>query len=67
VERAPIVLTEPLLTPAEAAALLQVRPSWVYEAARGGRLPHMKLGKHIRFARADLDTFLAAQRVPERP
>ena len=29
-------LDTPLLTPAEAAALLAVKPSWIYEAVRSG-------------------------------
>ena len=32
-------LNEPLLTPHEAAALLAVRVSWIYDAVRGDRLP----------------------------
>jgi excisionase family DNA binding protein len=58
--------TSDLLTPQEAAAYLRVRPSWVYEAARGRRLPHIKVGRHLRFMREDLDAWLAAQRVPSR-
>jgi hypothetical protein len=30
-----------LLKPAEAAKLLAVRPSWIYDAVRNGRLPAM--------------------------
>lgn len=56
-----------LLTPAEAADYLRVRPSWVYEAARGQRLPHVKLGRHLRFLREDLDAWVASQRIEARP
>jgi excisionase family DNA binding protein len=31
-------LDRPLLTPAEAAQLLAVKPSWIYEAVRAGNL-----------------------------
>jgi len=41
-----------LLTPQEVAALLKVPLSWVYDAAEDGRLPKIKLGRHLRF-RAD--------------
>ena len=41
-----------LLTVSEVAALLKVPVSWVYEHARhtgNGRIPHIKLGKYLRF------------------
>jgi excisionase family DNA binding protein len=37
-------LDTPLLTPAEAAELLAVRPSWIYEAVRAGTLPCLRRG-----------------------
>lgn len=55
-------LVEPLLDPPAAAALLSVKPSWVYEAARDGRLPHLRIGRHIRFLRSDLEAWVIAQR-----
>jgi excisionase family DNA binding protein len=55
-------LTEPLLQPSEAAALLSVRPSWIYEAVRAGRLPHIRIGRHIRFSRSDLERWVDAHR-----
>ena len=44
-------LDTPLLTPAEAAQLLAVKPSWIYEAVRAGNLPCLRIGRHIRFTR----------------
>ena len=44
-----------LLTVEEVAALLRVNKSWVYEHTRGrevattDRMPHIKIGKHLRF------------------
>jgi excisionase family DNA binding protein len=44
-----------LLTVADVAALLKVSKSWVYEhtrargTPRSDRLPHIKLGKYVRF------------------
>ena len=42
-----------LLTVADVAALLKVSKSWVYEHTRGmprsDRLPHIKIGKYVRF------------------
>jgi excisionase family DNA binding protein len=55
-------LSEPLIDAGEAAALLSVRPSWVYEAARGDKLPHLKIGRHLRFLRSDLERWVAEQR-----
>jgi excisionase family DNA binding protein len=47
-----------LLTPAEAAALLAVKPSWIYEAVRSGTLPCLRIGRHIRFTRPMLENWL---------
>jgi excisionase family DNA binding protein len=51
-------LDSPLLTPAEAAQLLAVKPSWIYEAVRAGTLPCLRIGRHIRFTRAMLEDWL---------
>src|SRR4051794_36079416 len=53
---------EPLLKAADAAALLSVRTSWVYEAVRAGRLPCVRVGRHVRFLRSDLAQWVRAQR-----
>jgi len=55
-------LEEPLLTPADAARLLVVKTSWIYEAVRDGRLPCVRIGRHIRFLRTDLEGWVGAQR-----
>jgi excisionase family DNA binding protein len=66
-ELAPRVgLGEPLLRPAVAAALLSVRTSWIYDAVRAGRVPHVRIGRHIRFTRSDLEQWAAEQRVQPR-
>jgi excisionase family DNA binding protein len=55
-------LTEgPLLRPDQAAHLLSVKTSWVYEAVRSGRVPCVRVGRHIRFTRAMLEEWLAEQ------
>ena len=51
-------LETPLLTPAEAAQLLAVKPSWIYEAVRAGTLPCLRIGRHIRFTRTMLEEWL---------
>jgi excisionase family DNA binding protein len=62
VSRLVVSLGEPLLTAAQAATLLSVRTSWVYDAARNGELPCVRLGKHLRFLRTDLERWVAEQR-----
>ena len=59
-------LSEPLLDAIDAATLLSVKPSWVYEAVRSGRLPHLKVGRHIRFLRSDLEAWVVDQRAGSR-
>lgn len=55
-------LKEPLLTPADVAGLLGVKRSTVYELARTGRMPHLKVGRAVRFLRTDLEAWLEQQR-----
>lgn len=48
-------LIEPLLDAREAAKLLHVPRSTLYELARSRGLPHVKIGRRgLRFTRADL-------------
>ena len=63
----PAGLSEPLLTADDAAALLRVRRSTVYELARTRRLPHVRVGRRILFVRSDLAAWVAANRVLPRP
>jgi excisionase family DNA binding protein len=51
-------LDTPLLTPTEAAKLLAVKPSWIYEVVRSGTLPCLRIGRHIRFTRTMLEDWL---------
>ncbi len=60
--RPSVSLSEPLLTAPKAAQLLSVRTSWIYEAVRDGRLPCVRVGKHVRFLRSDLERWVADQR-----
>jgi excisionase family DNA binding protein len=57
----PIVAEGPLLCPHQAASLLSVKPSWIYEAVRAHRIPCLRVGRHIRFTRAMLEQWLADQ------
>ena len=54
-----------LLTVHEVAHLLHVPTSWVYEHTRrrnSDQLPHVKLGKYLRFEEATLTDFIQRQR-----
>jgi excisionase family DNA binding protein len=50
-----------LLTAGEVAQLLAVPESWVREATRDGRLPHLSLGRYRRYSRPALKTWLEDQ------
>lgn len=63
---ATISLGEGLLTVHDAARLLNVSVSWVYEHSRDDaqdRLPFVKLGKYVRFDRADLRAYIDTKRM----
>ncbi|MBI3670348.1 MAG: helix-turn-helix domain-containing protein [Acidobacteria bacterium] len=54
-----------ILTPAQVAERLQVKPSWVYEQTRERAsirnpdpLPHIKLGRYLRFDWEDILAWL---------
>lgn len=55
-----------LLTPEQAAELLQVRPSWLRRKAAARAVPCRFLGKHLRFSRTDVEAIAAASARPAR-
>jgi excisionase family DNA binding protein len=55
-------LDDPLLRPDQAAQLLNVKTSWIYEAVRTGSLPCLRVGRHIRFTRMMLEDWLSTRR-----
>ncbi len=55
-----------LMTVSEIAAILKVPVSWVYERTRRRgieQLPHVRLGKYLRFSLPEIRTWLEKQRV----
>ncbi len=47
--------------------LLNVKPSWVYDAVEAGTIPHFKLGRRtLRFDRFDVQQWLASRSHGER-
>jgi excisionase family DNA binding protein len=55
-------MTDQLLTAKQVADLLAVPESWVREATREGRMPHLKLGRYRRYQPAAIEAWLAQQR-----
>jgi excisionase family DNA binding protein len=54
------LLTEPLMTADEAAKLLHVPRSTLYELVRSRGLPHVRIGERgLRFTRSDLGSWIA--------
>jgi excisionase family DNA binding protein len=47
-----------LLTAKEVAALLRVTPGWVYTETRRDRIPHLRLGRFVRYRREALDAWM---------
>jgi excisionase family DNA binding protein len=46
------------LTVHEAAEMLRVPVSWLYERTRTNSIPHVKLGKYLRFDRDELTAWV---------
>ena len=56
--------TQELFTVNEIAAILKVPVSWVYERTRrrgSERIPHLKLGKYLRFSLPEIKEWLQKQ------
>ena len=49
---------ERLLDVHEVAALLNVSVRWVYQRVQRSEIPHLRLGKHLRFQRSRVETWL---------
>ncbi|MGN6373105.1 MAG: helix-turn-helix domain-containing protein [Solirubrobacteraceae bacterium] len=49
-----------LLTAGEVALLLRVTPDWVYAQTRSRRIPHLRLGRYVRYRRRALIEWMEA-------
>ena len=58
-----VPLDHQLLTAEEVAELLRLPVSTIYDLARTGRLPHLKIGRALQFSRSDV---APASRAPLR-
>jgi excisionase family DNA binding protein len=47
----------PLMTAREVSELLGVATSWVYTEARASRMPHLRLGRYVRFRRESIEAW----------
>jgi excisionase family DNA binding protein len=50
-----------LLTAEQAAELLAVPPSWLLAQARAGKIPHVRLGRYVRFSADELAAWVEEQ------
>jgi excisionase family DNA binding protein len=57
------ILREPLLDARQAATLLGIPRSSVYDYAKRGELPHVRVGRHVKFIRSDLEGAIAERRM----
>jgi len=60
-------VTPPLVDANAVANRLGVPKSWVLESARSGAIPHVRLGRYVRFDVGDVDAWVASCKQPSRP
>jgi excisionase family DNA binding protein len=51
---------DPLLTADEVAEMLQVTKAWVYAETRAKRIPHVPLGRYVRYRRSAVMQWITA-------
>lgn len=56
-----------LFTFAEAAEMTSLRESWLRKAVSERRIPFRRIGRHVRFAQADLDALVSNAAVAVTP
>lgn len=57
------ILYKPLLDAEQAGVLLGISKASVYEYVRRGELPYIKIGRHVRIIKSDLEKTLIERRV----
>lgn len=57
-----VVGPERLMTAVEVADYINMSKEFVYRAARGNEIPHVRLGRAVRFRRSEVDIFLSRRR-----
>lgn len=53
---------ERLLSVADVASWLNVKPSWVYGKVASREIPHVHVGRYPRFVRQEVETWLRGER-----
>lgn len=53
--------TQKLMTVEQVAAVLQVRPSWVYGKVATGEIPYVRVGRYVRFRIEEVMAWLESQ------
>jgi excisionase family DNA binding protein len=57
-----------LLTADDVAELMRVTRAWVYAETRRDRLPHLRLGRYVRYRRAAIEAWMrTVERGPGGP
>jgi excisionase family DNA binding protein len=59
--RKPISIRPRLIDAHAAAIYIDMPVTWVYAAAREGRIPHIRLGRAVRFELDSIDAWLEQQ------
>jgi len=54
-------VSDRLLTAVDVAELLSVPVSWVREHTRSGRIPHVQLGRYVRYRQETVVSWVAQQ------
>lgn len=48
-----------LLTPDEVCGLLKVKRDWLYDQVQEGRIPHLRMGRRLRFRPSEIQDWLS--------
>jgi excisionase family DNA binding protein len=48
-----------VITAHEVAAILRMTAAWVYAETRRNRIPHMRLGRYVRYRRSAIEAWMA--------
>jgi excisionase family DNA binding protein len=60
-------MSERLLDAVELAELLHVPVRWVRESTRAGAIPHVRLGRYVRYELSEVESWLEQCRRAGRP
>lgn len=51
---------DPLLTADEVAELMRVTRGWVYAETRRNAMPHLRLGRYVRYRRSTIEAWMTS-------